>query len=86
MSYFCKPFNCFPINISVVADKGGSSKGKVASARASLCGSREGGVSGEDLEVGAAAADIHKDSAVEKLPAADATQRAGVADRRRGPT
>ena len=58
-----------------MADKGGSSKGKAASARASLCGSREGGVSGEDLEVGTAAADIHKDSAVEKLPAADAAQR-----------
>jgi hypothetical protein len=60
-----------------VTDKGGSSKGKAASAHASLCCSREGGVSGEDLEVGAAATDIHKNSAVEKLPAADATQRAG---------
>jgi hypothetical protein len=60
-----------------VADKSCSSKGKAASASSSLCGSREGDVSGEDLEVGAAAADIHKDSAVEKLPAADATQRAG---------
>ncbi len=59
-----------------MADKGSSSKGKAASAHTSLCGSREGGVSGEDLEVGAAATDIHKDSAVEKLPAADAIQRA----------
>ncbi len=59
-----------------MADKGSSSKGIAASARASLCGSREGGVSGEDLEVGAAATEIHEDSAVEKLPAADATQRA----------
>jgi hypothetical protein len=60
-----------------MADKGSSSKDKAASACASLCGSREGGVSGEDLEVCAAATDIHKDSAVENLPAADATQRAG---------
>ncbi len=59
-----------------MADKGSSSKGIAASARACLCGSREGGVSGEDLEVGAAATKIHEDSAVEKLPAADATQRA----------
>jgi hypothetical protein len=59
-----------------VADKGGSSKGIAASARTSLCGSREGGVSGEDLEVGAATTEIHEDSAVEKLPAAVATQRA----------
>jgi hypothetical protein len=70
-----------------VADDDGSAKSKTVentpqatSARASLCGSREGGVSGDDLEafikahperaleMAKAATDIHKDRAVEKLP------------------
>jgi hypothetical protein len=70
-----------------VADDDGSAKSKTVentpqatSARASLCGSREGGVSGDDLEafikahperaleMAKAATDIHRDRAVEKLP------------------
>lgn len=86
MSYFCNPFNCFSIrSIYAVAD--GSAKSKTVkntpqatSARASLCGSREGGLSGDDLEaflknhperaleMAKAATDIQKDRAVEKLP------------------
>jgi len=86
--YFCNAFNCFSIrSIYVVADDDGSAKSKTVentpqatSARASLCGSREGGVSGDDLEaflkdhperaleMAKAATDIHKDRAVEKLP------------------
>ena len=69
-----------------MADVDGSAKSKTVentpqatSARASLCGSREGGVSGDDLEaflkdhperaleMAKAATDIHKDRAVEKL-------------------
>ena len=53
---------------------------QATSARASLCCSREGGLSGDDLEaflknhperaleMATAATDIHKDRAVEKLP------------------